>query len=172
MSPVPFNYPRPINPMPIVLAAVVGLTITLYRNNVLFGAARTVGQEMAYLKLESALGGPSFGTPRFVESMAREADALPDIPPPAPTSTSTSEASRSEARDTSSTPASTATTKPTPTPTAETRKVSAVTTPQPPRPAAAPAPRPQAEAPDPVFKQPKGAKKAKGNEFDPLNPSL
>jgi len=29
-----------------------------------------------------------------------------------------------------------------------------------------------AETPDPVFKQPKGAKKAKGNEFDPLNPNL
>jgi hypothetical protein len=163
-----------MNPMPIALAAVVGLTITLYRNEVLHAAARTVGQEPAYLKLEAALGGPGFGTPRFVESMAKAADALPDIPPPAPTSTSTSEPSESETRTSSTTPASTSTTTsaPTPTPTAETRKVSAVTTPSPPRPAAAPAPRPQAETPNPVFKQPKGAKKAKGNEFDPLNPSL
>jgi hypothetical protein len=172
LSPVPFNYPRPINPMPIVLAAVVGLTITLYRNNLLYAGARTVGQEATYLKLEAALGGPGFGTPRAVESMARAADALPDIPPPAPTSTARSEESTSESSGSSSTPASTATTKPTPTPTAETRKVSAVTTPSPPRPAAAPIQRPQAETPDPVFKQPKGAKKAKGNEFDPLNPSL
>jgi hypothetical protein len=174
ISPVPFNYPRPTNPMPIVLAAVIGLTITLYRNEVLYGAARTVGQETAYLKLEAALGGPGFGTPRYVASMAKAADALPDIPPPAPTSTSTSEPSDSETRTSSATPASTSTTKstPTPAPTAETRKVSAVTTPSPPRPAAAPVERSQAETPNPVFKQPKGAKKAKGNEFDPLNPSL
>jgi hypothetical protein len=173
LSPVPFNYPRPMNPMPLVLAVVVGLTITLYRNNLLYAGARSVGQEATYLKLEAALGGPGFGTPRAVESIARAADALPDIPPPpAPTSTSTSEASSSESRQSSSTPASTSTTQAKTSSTAETRKVSAVTTPSPPRPAAAPAPRPQAETPNPVFKEPKGAKKAKGNEFDPLNPSL
>jgi hypothetical protein len=175
LSPVPFDYPRPINPMPIVLAAVVGLTITLYRNNVLYAAARTVGQEATYLRLEAALGGPGFGTPRAVEGMAKAADALPDIPPPpAPTSTATSEMKTSESSGSSSTPASTATTKSTSTPTPETRKVSASApaSPQVQRAAAQRPQAPQAETPNPVFKQPKGAKKAKGNEFDPLNPSL
>jgi hypothetical protein len=154
--------------MPIVLAAVVGI-VALYRNDLLHAGARTVGQEAAYFKLEEALGGPSFGTPRAVESMAKAAAALPDLPPPpAPTSTAKSEPSTPS--DTDSTSTKSVTTKPTGAPRAEPPKAAA------PRPEPQSAPRPVArteeEKPNPVFKQPKGAKKAKGNEFDPLNPSL
>jgi hypothetical protein len=181
ITPVPFNYPRPLNPMPIILAAIVGLTVTLYRNDMLHAGARTVGQEANYLRFESALGGPGFGTPRAVESMAKAAAALPDLPPPpAPTSTykSSSVTSENGSSSTSTTTAATAATaamtKPASTSLSEAAKASA-----PPRPAqpasvsrSTPAPRAEAEAPNPVFKQPKGAKRAKGNEFDPLNPSL
>jgi hypothetical protein len=178
ITPVPFNYPRPTNPLPIVLAAVVGLTITLYRNDLLHAGARTVGQEGNYLRLEAALGGPGFGTPRAVEPMAKAAAALADLPPaPLPTSTSRSHSSTSSSQSDSS--SSTTTT------TAATAKATSTSKPEPPKPAAAaPAPRPvqpaavsrpapgPEEAPNAVFKQPKGAKRAKGNEFDPLNPNL
>lgn len=167
----PYNYPRPTNPMPIVLAAIVGLTVTLYRNDVLHAGARTVGQEANYLKLEQALGGPGFGTPRAVEPMAKAAAALAEIAPlPMPTSTSTSDSSSSTSSSRDSSTTST-TPKPTATATPEAKKATAPM-PQPQsatRPAVA---RPEADTPNPVFKQPKGAKKAKGNEFDPLNPSL
>ncbi len=172
----PYNYPRPINPMPIVLAAIVGLTITLYRNDVLHAMSRTVGQEAAYLKLEQALGGPGFGTPRAVEPMAKAAAALAEITPlPEPTTTSKSDSSSSsDSIGSSNGSSSGATTQAkataTPTPAPEVKKVA---TPAP-QPQSAPKPvaRPEADTPNPVFKQPKGAKKAKGNEFDPLNPSL
>ncbi len=52
----------------LVLAVVVGLGVALYRNDVLHQAARNVGQESAFLRLEGALGGPGFGTPRAVEA--------------------------------------------------------------------------------------------------------
>lgn len=162
----PYNYPRPMNPMPIVLAAIIGVVVTLYRNDVLHAGARTVGQEAAYLKLEAALGGPGFGTPRAVEPMAKAAAALPDLPPPpAPTSTAAREPSTSVTRDSSSGAA----TKPASAPAEKSKQTSRAE----PKVAARPvAPRPQADAPNSVFKQPKGAKKAKGNEFDPLNPNL
>jgi hypothetical protein len=179
ITPVPFDYPRPMNPMPLILAAVVGLTITLYRNELLYAGARSVGQESSYLRLEAALGGPGFGTPRAVESMAKAAAALPDLPPPpAPTSTYKSSSATSESGSSSTTTAATAATaamtKPASTSLTEAAKAAAP--PRPAQPAAvsrpSPAPRAQAEAPNPVFKEPKGAKRAKGNEFDPLNPSL
>jgi hypothetical protein len=166
----PYNYPRPINPMPIVFAAIVGLVITLYRNEVIYAGARTVGQEAAYLKLEQALGGPGFGTPRAVEPMAKAADSLDEIAPlPTPTSTSKSDSSSSSASDSNRSAAAPKATT-TATPVTDLKKVS---TPAP-QPQSAPRPvaRPEADTPNPVFKQPKGAKKAKGNEFDPLNPNL
>ena len=109
ITPVPFNYPRPLNPMPIILAAIVGLTITLYRNELLYAGARTVGQESTYLRLEAALGGPGFGTPRAVESMAKAAAALPDLPspPPAPTTTYKSSSVTSQSGSSSTTTAAT-----------------------------------------------------------------
>jgi hypothetical protein len=181
ITPVPFNYPRPLNPMPIILAAIVGLTVTLYRNELLYAGARTVGQESNYLRLEAALGGPGFGTPRAVDSMAKAAAALPELPPaPAPTSTykSSSVTSESRSSSTTTTTAATATTasmtKPASTSLSESVKAAAAPRPAHPGPVSrpSPAPRAEAEAPNPVFKQPKGAKRAKGNEFDPLNPSL
>jgi hypothetical protein len=182
ITPVPFNYPRPLNPMPIILAAIVGLTITLYRNELLYAGARTVGQESNYLRLEAALGGPGFGTPRAVESMAKAAAALPDLPPaPVPTSTYksssvTSESGSSSRTTTATTAAATAAamTKPASTSLSEAARGAAAPRAAQPAPVSrpSPAPRAEAEAPNPVFKQPKGAKRAKGNEFDPLNPSL
>ena len=173
VSPVPFAYPKPTNPMPIVLAAIVGLVITLYRNDILHAGARTAGQEGAYLRLESALGGPSFGTPRYVEPMAKAVAALQDVTPlPAPTSTSKSDSTSDDASDSSS--KSTTVAKASPAPQPEARKVSAPS-PQPQSASRGAPTRPAAaavEAPNPVFKQPKGAKKAKGNEFDPLNGNL
>lgn len=174
VSPVPYAYPKQTNWMPIVLAAAAGLVITLYRNDVLYAGARTTGQEAAYLRLESALGGPSFGTPRYVEPMAKAAAALQEIAPlPAPTSTSTSksDSTSDDSSDSSSKP--TTTPKPSPASQPEPRKVSAAPSPQPQSaPRGATRPAAAVEAPNPVFKQPKGATKAKGNEFDPLNGSL
>ncbi|AUX22546.1 hypothetical protein SOCEGT47_030490 [Sorangium cellulosum] len=60
----------------LALSVVAGLLVTLYRNDVLLDAARAAGQESAYLRLESALGGPGFGTPRSLEKLgAAPADA-------------------------------------------------------------------------------------------------
>ena len=163
----PYKYPRPINPTPIVLAAVVGIAITLYRNEVIYAGARTVGQEANYLRLEQALGGPGFGTPRAVEPMAKAAAMLVEVAPlPAPVSTSKSDSSSSSNSQSASTAAKpiSATSLP------ETKKVAVPA--QQPQSAPKPVARPAEETPNPVFKQPKGAKKAKGNEFDPLNPSL
>ena len=160
--------------MPIVFAAVIGIVITLYRNDMLHAAAHRVGQEATFLKLEQALGGPGFGTPRAVASMAKAAAALPEIAP-LPVSTSKSYASSTSDRDSSSTSTSTSTSTTTTmkaTTTATPRTVAAPR-PQPqPQPASKQVARPEAEPTNAVFKQPKGAKKAKGNEFDPLNPSL
>ncbi|HEY5376916.1 MAG TPA: GYF domain-containing protein [Polyangiaceae bacterium] len=52
------------------LAAVAGLAITLYRNGIVRGAATGVHQEALYERLETALGGPAFGTLRAVEQNA------------------------------------------------------------------------------------------------------
>jgi hypothetical protein len=174
VSPVPYAYPKPTNFMPIVLAAVAGLVITLYRNDMLIAGARTVGQEATYLKLESALGGPGFGTPRAVEPMAKAAAALlPIAPLPLPVSRPKYDASSSSnsSDSSSATTAKAAVTSPAPLQ-PEARPIaksapdrSSASRSAPTRPVAA-------EAPDPVFKQPKGAKKAKGNEFDPLNGNL
>ena len=168
ISPVPYAYPKATNPMPIVFAAIVGLVITLYRNDVIHAGARTVGQEAAYLKLETALGGPGFGTLRAVEPMAKAAAALQEIAPlPAPTSTSKYEASNSDSSDSSSTPSTKVATPSRPEP-----KQLAPAAPQPQAASRSVATRPVADTANPVFKQPKGAKKAKGHEFDPLNPNL
>jgi hypothetical protein len=168
ISPVPYAYPKATNPMPIVFAAIVGLVITLYRNDVIHAGARTVGQEAAYLKLETALGGPGFGTPRAVEPMAKAAAALQEITPlAAPASTSKYEASTSDSSDSSSTTSTNAATPSRPEP-----KKLAPPAPQPQAASRSAVTRPVADTPNPVFKQPKGAKKSKGNEFDPLNPNL
>jgi hypothetical protein len=71
------------------LAAVAGVGITLYRNGIVREAATSVHQEALYARLETALGGPSFGTLRAVEQSTSEqaaafapssTDALADLP--------------------------------------------------------------------------------------------
>jgi hypothetical protein len=52
------------------LAAVAGLGVTLYRNGIVREAATRVHQEALYARLETALGGPAFGTLRAVEQNA------------------------------------------------------------------------------------------------------
>ncbi len=73
----------------LALAAVAGVGITLYRNGVIREAAISVHQEALYARLETALGGPSFGTLRAVEQSTSEqaaalaassVDALTDLP--------------------------------------------------------------------------------------------
>ena len=54
----------------IALALIAGLGVTLYRNDVVRQAAVSYGQEKAYLKMEAALGGPGFGTPRAIQLSA------------------------------------------------------------------------------------------------------
>jgi hypothetical protein len=54
----------------LALAFVVGIGVTLYRNDVVRQAALSAGQGATYLKVEAALGGPGFGTPRAVEMAA------------------------------------------------------------------------------------------------------
>lgn len=53
----------------IALSVVLGLGLTLYRNDLLRDAAASAGMSSNYQKLESALGGPGFGTPRSVEAL-------------------------------------------------------------------------------------------------------
>ncbi|KYF65517.1 hypothetical protein BE11_03615 [Sorangium cellulosum] len=55
--------------MMLALSVVAGLTLTLYRNDVLLDAARSAGRENDYQRIESALGGPGFGTPRSLEKL-------------------------------------------------------------------------------------------------------
>jgi hypothetical protein len=90
----------------IFAAALAGLVVTLYRNDVLHSAARSAGLESAYLKLESALGGPGFGTPRALEELRPAAAAAAMSPsltaPSTTTSSSSSGAPTSSGSDTSS----------------------------------------------------------------------
>jgi hypothetical protein len=54
----------------LALAFVAGIGVTLYRNDVVHQAAISAGREATYLRMESALGGPGFGTPRAVQAFA------------------------------------------------------------------------------------------------------
>lgn len=87
----------------IFVAALAGLVVTLYRNDVVRSAARSAGLESTYLKLEGALGGPSFGTPRALEEL-RPAVAAGAIDVPTSSSTVTAPTST-----TNTAPATTAT---------------------------------------------------------------
>ncbi|HYP74551.1 MAG TPA: GYF domain-containing protein [Polyangiaceae bacterium] len=49
------------------LALLSGVAVTAYRNDLLRGAAHEVHQDALYARLESALGGPAFGTLRSLE---------------------------------------------------------------------------------------------------------
>ncbi|XYH99573.1 DUF4339 domain-containing protein [Sorangium sp. So ce1128] len=58
----------------LALSIVAGLMVTLYRNDVLLDAARSAGREKVYLKVESTLGGPAFGTPRSLAKLGLVAE--------------------------------------------------------------------------------------------------
>jgi hypothetical protein len=64
--------PRPSRFGAWLMAAAIlaGTVVTLYRNDVIRDFAQRAGQEAAYARLEAALGGPAFGTPRSVEGSA------------------------------------------------------------------------------------------------------
>jgi hypothetical protein len=62
------------------LGLIAGVAISLYRNDVVRQAAHSAHQDTLYARLESALGGPAFGTLRAVEQnnvTATLAAALP-----------------------------------------------------------------------------------------------
>jgi hypothetical protein len=172
----------------VAFAFAAGLAVTLYRNDIVHAAARNIGQEATYLKLEHALGGPSFGTPRAVETMAAAAAAITTTSPSpspgpttAPTATTTVATTATASTSTVATTSTTATSEP------AAPSTPAAAVPEPAKatkaaPADAPRSAPAAHRPasnaqsspevDPVFKTPKKGKKGKGNEYDPLNPSL
>jgi hypothetical protein len=179
----------------ILLSLAAGAAVTLYRNDLVHAAMRSVGQEGSFVKLESALGGPSFGTPRAVAQMAAATAALTVAAPVSGTTTTESSPSTASTTNGASSAASTSETpKPAEIAAAEAPKPAETAAAEPSKPAdppkaetskpaeahrpAAPAARPAshaastAEAIDPVFKTPKKGKKSKGNEYDPLNPSL
>jgi GYF domain 2 len=62
----------------IALSLVAGVGVSLYRNGVLHDVAQSTHRESLFARLESALGGPSFGTLRAVEqgSAARLGEPL------------------------------------------------------------------------------------------------
>ncbi len=142
-----------------VVALAAGAAVTLYRNDLVHAAARSVGSESTYLQLEKALGGPGFGTPRAVEQMAAAAAALtatsetpspvststpssPTTSAPATTSTTTTSASTpsTETAHSSDTPSTAATSASTPAPTSAPAATSVNTSAKPAasRPASAP----------------------------------
>lgn len=156
----------------VLLAFAAGAAVTLYRNDLVHAAARSVGQEGAYLKLETALGGPSFGTPRAVEEMAAAAQALapaeaPTLPAAAPAPAPSAEPSATSSAEPVKMAESSAEDAPH-------HGAPAATSRSPRRSAPSPRPARRHVAPPshatPVFNAPK--KKSKGSEFDPLNPSL
>jgi hypothetical protein len=151
----------------IALALAAGAAVTLYRNAVVHAAAQSMGQETSYLQLETALGGPSFGTPRAVERMTEAtrsligsvAAAAPPLAPSLPTPKRDDEQTTTAAPVAE--PAKTAT------PVAANRAPRAA--------AASPVVRTssRSEKPDPLMTAPKKGKKAgKANEYDPLNGNL
>ena len=152
----------------IVLALAAGAAVTLYRNAVVHAAAQSMGQEKSYLQLETALGGPAFGTPRAVDRMTEATRAIvSSAAAAAPVAAPTLAAPKKEIEPAEA-----------PEPAAQPVKTSA------PVAAAAPAPRPAApspvvrtssrsEEPDPLMKtQKKGKKAGKASEYDPLNGNL
>jgi hypothetical protein len=84
----------------IFVAALAGLVVTLYRNDVLHSAARSAGLESTYLKLEGAMGGPGFGTPRAIEEM-RPAAAAVAVPTTTAATTATTAAATTSTTTTS-----------------------------------------------------------------------
>jgi hypothetical protein len=169
----------------VVVALAAGAVVTLYRNAVVHAAAKSMGQEKTYLNLETALGGPSFGTPRAVERMTESSKALVE------SAASVAASITTQASPVNTVPAVMAPSTPAPIAAAPQAAAPAATQAAPAAPqkvaesapktgATRPAsvstpmsrPAPAAKESESVFGAPKKGKKAKGNEFDPLNPNL
>jgi hypothetical protein len=80
----PLSPPRAsrAEPLLIALVAVLGLLVTLHRNGVLASLFASAGQATAYERLEAALGGPGFGTPRALDALVAKTPALTGSTPP------------------------------------------------------------------------------------------
>ncbi|HTA89202.1 MAG TPA: DUF4339 domain-containing protein [Polyangiaceae bacterium] len=70
------------------LALVAGVSVSLYRNDVLRNAAHSLHQDGLYAKLEQKLGGPSFGTLSALEQNA-SSEAAATLTLPSMTSSNT-----------------------------------------------------------------------------------
>lgn len=132
-------------------AALLGLLVTLYRNDILRDLAGAVGSESAVVGLEETLGGPGFGTPRSIELLRAPSTVAPE-----PTAGSTAS----------------------PRPTAPAARPAGPATParkqgaQPAAAARSKAPdKPRATGAKPSKKPTKGSNKGVG-KYDPLNPTL
>jgi hypothetical protein len=58
------------------LSLVAGVSVTAYRNDLVRDGAHAAHQDALYARLESALGGPAFGTLRALEQRAAAAPVL------------------------------------------------------------------------------------------------
>lgn len=56
----------------IGVAALLGLLVILQRNGALAALFTSLGQQAAYMRVESSLGGPDLGTPRGVEALVNK----------------------------------------------------------------------------------------------------
>ncbi len=56
----------------IGLSALLGLLVTLHRNGVVHTLLASAGAERTYARIETALGGPGFGTPAAVEALVKK----------------------------------------------------------------------------------------------------
>jgi hypothetical protein len=61
------------------LAVVAGVGITLYRNGLVRDGASSLHQEALYARLETALGGPSFGTLRALERISSDRNPVSSL---------------------------------------------------------------------------------------------
>jgi hypothetical protein len=86
----------------LVLALLAGTAVSLYRNGVVRQAALSAGQEAKYLQLETALGGPGFGTPRAIQVLS--ATSLNEASMSALSATSSSKSTHTSSNDSTSKP--------------------------------------------------------------------
>jgi len=56
----------------IGLIALLGVLVILQRNGVVHSVLASAGAQSAYASLETALGGPGFGTPGAVEALVKK----------------------------------------------------------------------------------------------------
>ncbi|HEX5101414.1 MAG TPA: hypothetical protein VFV94_18005, partial [Polyangiaceae bacterium] len=144
----------------LIVGALCGGFVALYRNDVLRDLARRVGQEPRYLSAEQLLvGTPGWGTPRSMEPVLGQDGTSPvpapvAVPPAAPTEAALAAAPTNEAPAPAAAPIPPPTTEP-----AAAAPVAAA-----PAPVAA-APTPVAVAPTPVAPAPVAAA-----PIDPLAP--